>query len=149
MVVAISTEYRQRKREFKNSCRIYISEKSHLLSLEKKYPFLKNEPATEDSAILHVGIFSDLNEAQRIIYSYKHVKENTEYVDTVFADIENNCGSDAKHIKVYESYIPIATKVSESAMTAQKIHADINAEYSSYIMSYNHGINGCQVLTRK
>ena len=98
MVVAISTEYRQRKREFKNSCRIYISEKSHLLSLEKKYPFLKNEPATEDSAILHVGIFSDLNEAQRIIYSYKHVKENTEYVDTVFADIENNCGSDAKSI---------------------------------------------------
>ena len=98
MVVAISTEYRQRKREFKNSCRIYISEKSHLLSLEKKYPFLKNEPATEDSAILHVGIFSDLNEDQRIIYSYKHVKENTEYVDTVFADIENNCGSDAKSI---------------------------------------------------
>ena len=57
MEMYISAEYRQRKREFKNSCRIYISEKSHLLSLEKKYPFLKNEPATEDSAILHVGIF--------------------------------------------------------------------------------------------
>ena len=53
MEMYISAEYRQRKREFKNSCRIYISEKSHLLSLEKKYPFLKNEPATEDSAILH------------------------------------------------------------------------------------------------
>ena len=90
MEMYISAEYRQRKREFKNSCRIYISEKSHLLSLEKKYPFLKKEPATEDSAILHVGIFSDLNEAQRIIYSYKHVKENTEYVDSVFTDIEKN-----------------------------------------------------------
>ena len=105
----ISAEYRQRKREFKNSCRIYISEKSHLLSLEKKYPFLKNEPATEDSAILHVGIFSDLNEAQRIIYSYKHVKENTEYVASVFTDIEKKCGSDAKSI-LWKLYVEGSTQ---------------------------------------
>jgi hypothetical protein len=109
MEMYISAEYRQRKREFKNSCRIYISEKSHLLSLEKKYPFLKNEPATEDSAILHVGIFSDLNEAQRIIYSYKHVKENTEYVDSVFIDIEKKCGSDAKSI-LWKLYVEGSTQ---------------------------------------
>ena len=109
MEMYISAEYRQRKREFKNSCRIYISEKSHLLSLEKKYPFLKNEPATEDSAILHVGIFSDLNEAQRIIYSYKHVKENTEYVDSVFTDIEKKCGSDAKSI-LWKMYVEGSTQ---------------------------------------
>lgn len=109
MEMYINAEYRQRKREFKNSCRIYISEKSHLLSLEKKYPFLKNEPATEDSAILHVGIFSDLNEAQRIIYSYKHVKENTEYVDSVFADIEKKCGSDAKSI-LWKLYVEGSTQ---------------------------------------
>lgn len=109
MEMYISAEYRQRKREFKNSCRIYISEKSHLLSLEKKYPFLKNEPATEDSAILHVGIFSDLNEAQRIIYSYKHVKENTEYVDSVFTDIVKKCGSDAKSI-LWKLYVEGSTQ---------------------------------------
>ena len=109
MEMYISAEYRQRKRESKNSCRIYISEKSHLLSLEKKYPFLKNEPATEDSAILHVGIFSDLNEAQRIIYSYKHVKENTEYVDSVFTDIEKKCGSDAKSI-LWKLYVEGSTQ---------------------------------------
>ena len=98
-----SLAYRQQKRNFKNACRIYINQKSQLLSLEKKYSFLKYEPATEDSAILHVGIFSDLNEAQRIIYTYRHVKESTEYVDSIFKDIEEKCGYDAKSIlwKIY------------------------------------------------
>ncbi|MBQ7994008.1 MAG: helix-turn-helix domain-containing protein [Solobacterium sp.] len=109
MIMADNSAYRQRKRVFKNSCRIYINEKSHLLALEKKYPFLKNEPATEDSAILHVGIFSDLNEAQRIIYSYKHIKENTEYVDSVFTDIESKCGSDAKSI-LWKLYVEGSTQ---------------------------------------
>lgn len=92
------SEYKKKRRTFKNACRIYINQKSQLLSLEKRYPFLRNEPATENSAILHSGIFSDLNEAQRIIYTYKHVREATEYVDSVFSDIEKNCGYDAKAI---------------------------------------------------
>ena len=91
-------EYAKKRRTFKNACRIYINQKSQLLSLEKKYPFLKNDPATENSAILHVGIFSDLNEAQRIIYTYKHVREATEYVEATFSDIEKKCGYEAKAV---------------------------------------------------
>ena len=93
-----SVSYKQQRRTFRNACRIYINQKSQLLSMEKKYPFLKYEPATENSAILHVGIFSDLNEAQRIIYTYKHIRESTEYVESVFSDIEERCGYDAKAI---------------------------------------------------
>ena len=90
--------YQKKKKAFSNSCRIYISQKSQLLEFEKKYPFLKVEPATEDSAILHVGIFSNIDEAQKIVYAYKHVKESTEYVESVFNDIEKKCGYDAKTI---------------------------------------------------